>query len=62
MTKPKTQADMLIEELRRSRAIRLRPGEPQPEDPFEFGRRVAREIFDEHVQPGEPVIQRTQGD
>ena len=62
MTKPKSQADKLIEELRRSRAIGLRPGEPKPEDPFEIGRQMARDLFEECLKPGEPVIQRTQGD
>ena len=62
MTKPKTDADKLIEELRRSRAIGIRPDLTVPEDPREFGRQVARDIFEQYVKPGEPVIQRTQGD
>ena len=62
MTKPKTDFDKLIETLRRSRAIGIQPGVPKPEDPREFGRRAAREIFEQYITPGESVIQRAQGD
>ena len=62
MTKPKTDVDRLIEELRRSRAIGIRPDLTVPEDPREIGRQMARDIFEKYVKPGEPVIQRAQGD
>ena len=59
MTKPKTDIDKLIEELRRSRAIGIRPDLTVPEDPREIGRQMARDIFDQYITPGESVIQRT---
>ena len=43
----------LRQELARSRAIRIPPGLTRPEDPREFGRRVARETFERYVQSRE---------
>ncbi|MYA25207.1 MAG: hypothetical protein F4091_07010 [Acidimicrobiales bacterium] len=43
----------LRQELARSRAIRIRPGLTRPEDPREFGRRVARETFERYVKSRE---------
>ncbi len=40
----------LRQQLARSRAIRIRPGLNRPDDPREFGRRVAREIFERYVK------------
>ena len=62
MTKPKTDADKLIEALRRSRAIGIRPDLTVPEDPREIGRQMARDMFDEYLKSCEPAVQRTQGD
>lgn len=62
MTKPKTSAEKLREELDRVDANRIRPDGTRPEDPREIGRQMARDIFEQYVKPGEPVIQRTQDD
>lgn len=43
----------LQQELARSRAVRVRPGPNQPEDPREFGRRVAQETFERYVRSRE---------
>ena len=40
----------LRQELARSRAIRGRPGSSRPDDPREFGRRVAQETFERYVR------------
>lgn len=42
--------DDLQQELARSRAVRMRPDLTKPEDPREFGRRVARETFGRYVK------------
>lgn len=42
--------DDLRQELDRSRAIRGQHGVARPEDPSEFGRRVARETFERYVK------------
>lgn len=52
----------LIEELQRSRVVGIRPDLTEPEGTREFGSQVVRDVFEEYVKPGEPVIQRTQGD
>jgi hypothetical protein len=46
----RTPDNDLQQELARSRAIRVRPGLDRPEDPREFGRRVARETFERYVR------------
>ena len=46
----RTHDNDLRQELARSRAIRIRPGLTRPEDPREFGRRVARETFERYIQ------------
>lgn len=40
----------LRQQLARSRAIRIRPGLNRPDDPREFGRRVAQETFERYVK------------
>ena len=62
MTKPKTDAEKLREVLDRADAIGIRPDLTVPEDPREIGRQMARDLFEQYVKPGEPVIRRTQGD
>lgn len=46
----RTPDNDLRQELARSRAIRVRPGLNRPDDPREFGRRVAQEIFENYVK------------
>ena len=45
----RTSGDDLRQELSRSRAIGVWPTLTKPEDPREFGRRVARETFERYV-------------
>lgn len=49
----RTPDNDLRQELARSRAIRIQPGLTRPEDPGEFGRRVARETFERYVKSRE---------
>ncbi len=46
----RTPDNDIRQELARSRAIRVRPGLNRPEDPREFGRRVAQETFERYVR------------
>ena len=46
----RTPDNDLRQELARSRSIRVNPGLDRPDDPREFGRRVAQETFERYVR------------